>query len=73
MDTDIMTLQYFMDGYCLSPYTCKHCIVFKQFDELNFDGLAGKHQIPSVKILHYMVLVSCPGETIKSMQVIIII
>ena len=33
-----------MDGHCLSPYTCKHCIVFKQFDGLNFDGLAGKHQ-----------------------------
>ena len=33
-----------MDGYCLSPFTCKYCIVFKQFDGLNFDGLAGKHQ-----------------------------
>ena len=32
------------DGHCLSPYTCKRCIVFKQFDGLNFDGLAGKHQ-----------------------------
>ena len=32
------------DGHCLSPYTCKGCIVFKQFDGLNFDGLAGKHQ-----------------------------
>ena len=31
-----------MDGHCLSPYTCKRCIVFKQFDGLNFDGLAGK-------------------------------
>ena len=31
-----------MDGHCLSPYTCKHCIVFKHYDELNFDGLAGK-------------------------------
>ena len=27
------------DGHCLSPYTCKCCIVFKQFDGLNFDGL----------------------------------
>ena len=25
-------------------HTCKCCIVFKQFDGLNFDGLAGKHQ-----------------------------
>ena len=33
-----------MDGHCLSPYTCKCCIVFKQFDGLNFDSLAGKHQ-----------------------------
>ena len=32
------------DGYCLSPYTCKRCTVFKKFDWLNFDGLAGKHQ-----------------------------
>ena len=32
------------DGPCLSPYTCKRCIVFKKFDGLNFDGLAGKHQ-----------------------------
>ena len=28
----------------LSPYTCKCCIVFKQFDGLNFDGLAEKRQ-----------------------------
>ena len=34
----------FMDGHCLSPYTCKRCIIFKQFDGLNFDGLAGKRQ-----------------------------
>ena len=33
-----------MDGHCLSPYTCKRCIVLEQFDGLNFDGLAGKHQ-----------------------------
>ena len=32
------------DGDCLSLYTCKHRIVFKQFDSLNFDSLAGKHQ-----------------------------
>ena len=32
------------DSHCLSPYICKCCIVFKQFDGLNFDGLAGKHQ-----------------------------
>ena len=36
--------KYLTDGHCLSPYTCKHCIVFKQFNGLNFDGLAGKHQ-----------------------------
>ena len=47
-----------MDGHCLSPYTCKSCIVFKQIDRLNFDGLAGKHKktkYPPVKILHYTV------------------
>ena len=33
-----------MDGHCLSPYTFKFCAVFKQFDGLNFDSLAGKHQ-----------------------------
>ena len=33
-----------MDGHCLSPYNCKCCIVFKQSDRLNFDGLAGKCQ-----------------------------
>ena len=45
------------DVYCLSPYICKRCIVFKQFYGLNFDGLAGKHQNvkPPVKILHYTV------------------
>ena len=32
------------DGHCLSPYTCKRYTVFKQFDGLNFDCLAGKHQ-----------------------------
>ena len=32
------------DGHCLSPYTCKCCIDYKQFDGLNFDGLAGKRQ-----------------------------
>ena len=32
------------DGHCLSPYTCKRCIVFKQLDGLNFDSSAGKHQ-----------------------------
>ena len=33
-----------MDDDCLSPYTLKHCTVFKQFDGLNFDGQAGKCQ-----------------------------
>ena len=47
-----------MDGHCLSPYTCKRCIVSKQFDELNFDCLAEsikKVKISPIKILHYMV------------------
>ena len=48
-----------MDGHYLSPYTCKHCIVFKHFDGLNFDSLAGKCQkclnLPPVKILRYMI------------------
>ena len=39
-----LTENILTDGHCLSPYTCKRCIVFKQFDELNFDGLAGKRQ-----------------------------
>ena len=33
-----------MDDHCLSLYTCKRCIVFKQFEGLNFDSLAGKCQ-----------------------------
>ena len=47
------------DGHCLSPYTCKRCIVFQQLDGLNFDNLAGKHQkrqnppLP-INILRYM-------------------
>ena len=46
MDTDFkyLTENILMAGHSLSPYTCKRCIVFKQFDGLNFDGLAGKHQ-----------------------------
>ena len=32
------------DGHCPLLYTCKCCIVFKQFDRLKFDRLAGKHQ-----------------------------
>ena len=58
-----------MDGHCLSPYTCKHCVAFKQFDGLNFDDLAGKcqkrqnfpvpHQnSPPIKILRYMVFLN---------------
>ena len=39
-----LTENIFTDGHCFSPYTCKHYIVFKQFDRLNFDSLAGKHQ-----------------------------
>ena len=33
-----------MDSHFLSPCTCKRCIVYKQFDRLNFDVLAKKHQ-----------------------------
>ena len=36
-----LTENTLMDGHCLSPYTCKRRIAFKQFDGLNFDGLAG--------------------------------
>ena len=39
-----MTENILTDGHCLSPYTCKSCIAFKQFDGFNFDGLAGKRQ-----------------------------
>ena len=50
--------KFLTDGYCLSPYTLKCCTVFKHFDGLNFDGLAGKHQklhnFP-IKILRYTV------------------
>ena len=49
-----------MVSHCLSPYTCKCCIVFKQFDGLKFDGLAGKRQkvnISPTKLLSYTVIV----------------
>ena len=39
-----LTENVLTDGHCLSPYTFKCYIVFKEFDGLNFDGLAGKHQ-----------------------------
>ena len=60
-DTDFkyFTENILTDGHCLSPYTCKQCIVFKQFDRLNLDGLAGKRQnFPPVKILRYTVYLS---------------
>ena len=46
MDTNFkyLTEIILMDGHCLLPYTYKLCIVFKQFDGLNFDSLAGKCQ-----------------------------
>ena len=56
MDIDssnILPENILMDSHCLSPCTCKRYIVYKQFDGLNFDSLARKHQ--NVKILHYMV------------------
>ena len=53
------TKNIFTDGQCLSLYTCKCCTVFKQFDGLNFDGLAGKRQktskFPTFKILRYTI------------------
>ena len=52
-----LTENILMDGHCLSPYTCKLCIVFKQFDWLNFDGLAGASKFPPIKTLRYMVYV----------------
>ena len=33
-----------MDGHCCSTCTCECSVIFKQFDGLNFDGQAGKHQ-----------------------------
>ena len=41
------------------PYTCKRCIVFKQFDGLNFGCLAESVKTsnsPPVKILCYKVI-----------------
>ena len=43
------------DGHCLSPYTHKRCVVFRQIDGLNFDGLAGNCQTsqnPPITNLH---------------------
>ena len=69
-----------MDGSCLSLYTCKRCIVLKQFDGLNFDGLAAKHQTSKflpVKILRYTVYsiakyrVSCAGVLVITTKSVI--
>ena len=49
-----LTENILTDVYFLSPYNCKHSTVFKQFDGLNFDGLAGMCQ--NIKILHYTVM-----------------
>ena len=58
-----LTENILTDDHCLSPYTYKHCIVFKQYDRLNFDSLAGKHQkrqkFPQSKFALY-------GVTIKT-------
>ena len=43
-DTEYLTENILMDGYCLSSYTCKCYTILKQFDGLNFDGLDGEHQ-----------------------------
>ena len=53
-----LTEKKLMDVHCLLSYTCKRCIVFKQFDRLNFDGLARRRQKcqnSPIKILHYTV------------------
>ena len=39
-----LTENILTDAHCLSPYISKRCVVFKQFDGLNFDSLARKHQ-----------------------------
>ena len=39
-----LTENILTDSHCLSQYNCKRCIVFKQFDRLNFYALAGKCQ-----------------------------
>ena len=43
-------------------HTPVNAVFFKQFDGLNFDGPAGKHQkcqISPIKILHYTVFTKC--------------
>ena len=51
------------DGYHLSPYTCKRYTVFKQFDRLNFDGLARKYQkrqnFPLQNFVLYGIVIQC--------------
>ena len=46
MDTNFkyLTEDILTDGHCLSPCICKYCNGFKNFDRLNFDGLARKRQ-----------------------------
>ena len=39
-----LTENILRDDHCRSPCTCKRCIIFEQFDGLNFDGPAGKYQ-----------------------------
>ena len=39
-----LTENILTDAFCLSLFTCNCCIVFKQFDGLNFGGLVGKCQ-----------------------------
>ena len=55
-----------MDGHCLPPYTRKYCVVFKQFDGLNFDGLAGS--LKNVKILRYTVIARSHALCITSIE-----
>ena len=61
-----LTENILIDGHCLSPYTYKHCIVFKHFNGLNFDGPAGKCQKRQnfpIKILRYTVCHYTPMHT----------
>ena len=55
-----------MDGYCLAPYILKCCTGFKQFDGLNFDGLAEKHQKRQNFVLYD---IACTTMTLKCPQI----
>ena len=54
-----LTENILTDAQCLLPYISKCCIVFKQFDRLNFDSLTVESikniKFPPIKILCYTV------------------